>query len=134
MKLEESVSIVSSKFIYTPDPNSTFDVWRVMNLEHGIFQGDCEDYAITVIWYACDQSLLKFIWKTVFTREYKLHRVMDYRGGWHVVGSNEDLWFDNWTLKALPIDEFFKVTRHEYKMTYFLPFMIFSFITGWLKK
>lgn len=135
MDIYKAITLVSSKFIYTPDIKTTFDVWRVMDLGHGVFRGDCEDFALTVIWYACDCSRLKFLWKTCFTREYQLHQVYDFKGNRHVVGSNDGLWFDNWTMKALNRSEFFQTTKHEYVKTYFLPSMIFALITGfWVKK
>ena len=44
---------------------------------------------------------------------------------WHVVGSVDGLWFDNWTREALPKEQFFEKTKHTIKMRYV------GFMIGW---
>ena len=135
MNLHTAISFVNSKFEYTPDPKYIFDVWKIMSSnDHGKMKGDCEDYALTVIWYACDQNLFNFLFSTIILGVYKVHRVTDHNGVKHVVGSYGDFYFDNWTKKALYKTDFFKSTRHEFEKTYFLPLMVFSFLTGFLHR
>ena len=116
MLLEDAVSYVSQKFHYKRDKKpflDLFDHWFIMKERDGKFYGDCEDYSLTVLWFLCDKSLLKFIWYVLILHRYKLYRLFTISGEAHIVGKVGDLWFDNWTLKAMPKAEFFKYTGHN---------------------
>lgn len=120
MTLEAVVASVASKFKYREDPKSLLDQWFVMVERQGVLQGDCDDFTVTCLWELCGRRLSTFIWKVLVTHKYKVHRVKSLNG-YHVVGEVEGLWFDNWTLRALPKDRFFAETRHQHQIQYISP-------------
>ena len=76
------------------------DKWHVIKQDpDGLYRGDCEDYALSVLYYVvCNQSWLKFwLYLTIFraqlcgcdTKNGEGHAVLRYR--------NE--YIDNWTKK-----------------------------------
>jgi len=131
MKIQEAVKLVASKFLYTPDNHKWFDRWRIMKEDSdGKLRGDCEDFSLTAMWYACDKSLLTFLWKVVITHQYKLYHCKTYANERHAIGYAEGLWFDNWTKEALPKQEFLGHTKHQIKYWYPIPLMIVPFIVG----
>lgn len=73
------------------------DSWRVLKAdEAGMYQGDCEDYSLSVLYYIiCKESWLRF-WFLLFTFEAKLCFVMTENGG-HAVLRYGDMYIDNWT-------------------------------------
>lgn len=64
--------ILNSLFKYKSDPNKK-DVWNILDL--GVSgEGDCEDYALTALYYLSDKSLLKFWWELI-TFQSSIHFV-----------------------------------------------------------
>lgn len=121
MNIKEAVNLVASKFIYKADKLKIYDSWRVMKLQDKHYYGDCDDFSITCFWYYSDKNLKKFIWNILITHKYKLYRVKTVSGGYHVVGSVDDLWFDNWSKEALSKADFFERTKHKITMRYISP-------------
>ena len=114
MQVSEAVEKVASKFKYTSDKKLTFsDAWFVMRERDGYLHGDCDDFSLTTIWEICDRSILKFIWFVVVTHQYRMYHCKTHDGVGHVVGYAQGLWFDNWTKKALPKQEFLEATQHK---------------------
>ncbi len=131
MKIQEAISLVNSKFIYTPDLHKWFDRWRIMHEDSdGHMRGDCEDYSLTVMWYACDRRLLRFLWKVIISHEWRLYTAVTRNNAQHAVGYADGLWFDNWSKKALPEKEFFDRTQHELGFPIPMPFTFIPFIVG----
>ena len=82
-------------FEYTSDPG--WDRWRIMKVKDGKMKGDCEDYAIGVLYYiVADESLWTF-WELLITGKAKMHYVLN-NGGGHVVLQLDGKYIDNWTL------------------------------------
>jgi hypothetical protein len=129
MNVIEAAKFVGSRFKYTSDPKSIFDPWFVMRERNGIMRGDCDDFTLTVIWYVCDQNIWKFIWNVMILHKYQMHRVR--ATGYHLVGTAEGLWFDNFTREAMPRDEFFARTKHRHLYIYPSFVMIFPLIAGY---
>lgn len=84
---------------YKKDPKSR-DMWRVLKADdQGIYAGDCEDYALSVLYYViCKSSWLKFWWLIVtfqarligcYTKNREGHAVLRYQGQF----------IDNWSKK-----------------------------------
>ena len=83
---------------YKPDIMGR-DLWFVIkpNIETGLYQGDCEDYALSVLFYViCKKSWLRF-WMLLFMFEAKLCYVTTKNGGGHAVLRFGDMYIDNWT-------------------------------------
>ena len=115
MNLFEAIETVSKKFTYTADRTGSFmkDNWFIMKEQDGKYRGDCEDYALTVM-YLVAGGYLKFFWKLI-TGEYKLH-ITSSNGDKldHCVGSIDGVWFDDWTLKGLSREQSFEKTGQKY--------------------
>jgi hypothetical protein len=123
MNLIESIKEVSDKFVYTADKTGDFikDNWFVMSETDGEYRGDCEDYALTVL-YILAGGYFKMLWNLLIGK-YSLHIVASAGDVLnHCVGRVDDMWFDNWTLSAKNREEFFERTQHKYgkKISFFI--------------
>ena len=74
------------------------DRWHVLKQDpDGAFRGDCEDYALSVLYYVvCQESWLKFWWM-LFTFQAELCGCDDKNGQGHAVLRYGDIYIDNWT-------------------------------------
>lgn len=76
---------------YRFDPS--YDKWRILSINN--FSGDCEDYALSVLYYViCNQSLSKF-WKLLVFGDAKICYAEN--GGGHAVLQLDGMYIDNWT-------------------------------------
>lgn len=81
-----------ARFRYTSDQFRWLDDWRIMKRDdHGLFKGDCEDFALTLLWELANQSMWRFWWLQitfqavmwqVTTASGNGHAVLWYRGAW----------------------------------------------------
>ena len=73
------------------------DLWFVIKPDgDGLYQGDCEDYSLSVLYYIiCQESWLKFWW-LLFTFQAEMCGC-DTNGGGHAVLRYGDMYIDNWT-------------------------------------
>lgn len=124
--IKACVEYVASKFEYAYDRKGYIDQWFVMKERDGKFRGDCDDFTLTCLWYYYGQSLFAFIWNVVIARNALVQQCITNTGESHIVGSVDNLYFDNWSLKALPKEEFLNKTKHQ------LGFKN-NFFTMWLK-
>lgn len=115
MRIKNSVEIVAKNFKYIKDrPIVISDWWSIMKLSRtGIYYGDCDDFAITSIYLACDNNIYKFIWNVLILHKYRIYFAKTMQGERHAIGYGEGLYFDNWSREALPKDEFIKRTGHK---------------------
>ena len=86
----------NSLYSYKYDPEGR-DMWRVLKLDKlGMYRGDCEDYALSVLYYViCKESWLKFWWM-LFTFQAEICGC-ETKGGGHAVLRYGDMYIDNWT-------------------------------------
>lgn len=66
MNLDQAKEIVNRKFRYQAD--GKFDQWSVLDINRTTIQGDCEEYALTLIWLAEDQNIFKFLLSLILMR------------------------------------------------------------------
>lgn len=133
MNIEEAVAKIGIRFRYKSDKKTVIDSWRAMEPEEdGHMYGDCDDFAITSLWYHADRNKWKFALHVLITGKYKLYKCTTATGVDHIIGSVGDLYFDNWTRAALPKDKFFAATGHkiDYRVWFPLPMLI----RGWVQK
>lgn len=128
--LKDAVFQVASKFRYKSDALTIADSWRIMKEQNGTLTGDCDDFAITCFWYYSNKDLLKFLWNVMITHKYKLYRAKTAKGEYHIVGSVDDLWFDNWTQEPLSKNEFLYQTKHKILYIYPSPITAFYMLVG----
>ena len=134
MDLHSAVKIVADKFQYKADKNLILDGWSIMRDRSGVYQGDCEDFALTVFWHLSEQNLFKFLLNLLILHKYRIIWCKTFTGELHFVGRYGDLYFDNWTKKALTEDKFFATTGHRKIMTMFMPVCILQLLKGILKR
>lgn len=130
MSIKEIVKSVSSKFVYTSDKKFLIDQWFVMREKEGKLHGDCDDFSVTCLWELCDRNIIKFIVNVLILHRYRLHHVKTSTNGGHVVGYANGLYFDNWTLEALPKEEFLRRTKHKFKFFYPSPMIAIYLLCG----
>lgn len=91
----EVVFQVNEEFEYTRDPDQYkfSDVWRIM--KPGQMQGDCEDYALTILWMLAGKKRRRMLWWLI-TRKAKLHFYRhEERGSFHAGLQFKDRFVDN---------------------------------------
>ena len=92
------------KYRYDKEQHGMADAWCIIRSESesGKFEGDCEDYALSVLWQLCGQSDIR-LWWMLITRQAGIcgvgrskpkmtHAVLRYKGEY----------VDNWTKKFGP--------------------------------
>ena len=80
---------------YKYDPDGR-DLWRVIKPVEEVYRGDCEDYALSVLYYVvCKESWLKFWWM-LFTFSAEICGC-DTKNGGHAVLRVGSMYIDNWT-------------------------------------
>lgn len=134
MNIETAVKSVADKFWYLADLPAflnLWDYWFVMPEHDNKLSGDCEDFTLTCFWYYADKNLWRFLWNLLVTHRYKMYRVMTTNNEPHLIGSVDGLWFDNWTLSAIPKSDFFEVTKHRVQWQVISLFMILPLVIGY---
>lgn len=130
------VEEIGRKFVYLADKPlflGFLDRWNVMKPDSaGILHGDCDDFSTTSLWHLCDQSLWKFIWNVLILHRGRYHWMRTMDGELHIAASVGDLWFDNWTRRAVPKAEFFEYTGHKHLCVIPGFIAIFPLIFGWI--
>lgn len=90
----------------------TGDTWSILKPDDdGKYRGDCEDFALTVLWILCDQSWLKF-WFKLILGNAKLCYVNN--NGGHAVLKVGNEYIDNWT-KRWVSKEYMEGLGHTFK-------------------
>ncbi len=132
MQIEEIVKDIAKKFEYKADMFRFLDWWFVLREWDGKLVGDCEDFSLTAIWRLCNRSVMKFLWKVVILHQYRIYFGITPKGEFHAIGYAQDLWFDNWSLEALPKDKFLEKTGHKIKFPIPGPLILFNMFLGGL--
>jgi predicted transglutaminase-like cysteine proteinase len=86
------------KYVYDSERHG-FDRWVI--LKEPPYEGDCEDYAITLLWLMSGKSMINF-WINVITMQVQLRRVITKKGEGHVVLRIGNLYIDNWSKAFVP--------------------------------
>jgi hypothetical protein len=102
------------RFVYKSDKK--VDSWRIMEEDkNGKFHGDCDDYATTVWWYVCDESLWKFwtgilvfkarFWYCLAGKNLQGHLILEY----------QDMFIDNWSRQWIEKDDVEHILKGYYR-------------------
>jgi hypothetical protein len=94
MNTQQALDLLNERFVYQADRPGLVDRWHILSGD-GPWRGDCEDYALTLMWLVSDRSWLKF-WLALLTfRHVMWHvRVGPNRTGHALVKINGQ-WYDN---------------------------------------
>jgi hypothetical protein len=88
---EAELKVAHIHFNYIPDEG--FDDWRI-HKEYTWFSGDCEDFALTLLYRLSGMSMLKFWWN-VLTLQAVFWYVIAPTGQGHAVLWYKGKWADN---------------------------------------
>lgn len=116
---EKEVTELNSSWTYEYDKEKygRRDHWKIM--KEAPYVGDCEDYALTLLYLISEKSLLKFWWN-LLTFKAGLRRVITENGVGHVVLRYGKMYADNWTLAFVPWAEMEKL-GHKKNFWFYLP-------------
>ena len=119
------------KYLYDDDQYGS-DTWTIM--KEPPYEGDCEDYALTLLWLMSGKSMVNF-WINIITMQAQLRRVIMKRGGFHVVLRVGDLYADNWTQEFVTWEEMESRCGHtKYLWMYDPILVVMKMFTSALKK
>ena len=107
----------NSLFEYKADQG---DQWRIPKIVNGKILGDCEDYALGVLYYViAEKSLLKFWW--LLLTKAKIHYVRN--NGGHAVLQLDGKYIDNWT-KEFVTKEHMESLGHKFHWGFYLTYQV----------
>ena len=96
------------------------DQWRIPKVEDKIL-GDCEDYALGVLYYVvCEESLLAFWYQLIFGKA-KIHYVNN--NGGHAVLQVDGMYIDNWT-KDWVSKRHMEAMGHKFHFLFYLTYQV----------
>ena len=96
------------------------DQWRIPKVEDKIL-GDCEDYALGVLYYVvCEESLLAFWYQLIFGKA-KIHYVNN--NGGHAVLQVDGMYIDNWT-KDWVSKKHMEAMGHKFHLLFYLTYQV----------
>jgi predicted transglutaminase-like cysteine proteinase len=121
MNAEQANKLVASKFKYVTDKlkYGFFETWSVIDISKPVWEGDCEDYSLTVLWLMSDKKKKTFLFNILLSPDYRMNFVK-YKATkeGHAVLSYKDKFCDNiqqkWFTKK---DE--EYTRYDWKWPIF---------------
>lgn len=116
---EQEVEELNSTWAYKYDLDqyASKEYWKIMK-EHP-YVGDCEDYALTLLYLISGKSMWKFWWY-LLSGKAQIRRVITKSGGGHAVLRFGNMWADNWTKKFVLWEEMEKLGHKKYYW-YYLP-------------
>lgn len=133
MNIQQAIDKTNTVFVYQTDRSYYLfpEAWRVVG-DDGV--GDCEDYALTVIWYYSDGNWLRW-WKNVQLGRFRFWYCNSPGGNKHVVtkivwGDNAGMYFDNISKQLLTQQQ---LDRRGYKLYFpwFFPFPTVQIVLGY---
>jgi hypothetical protein len=131
-KLKRAAKDVGAMFVYTSEPKSFIDPWFVMPVKGGKMYGDCDDYAITVLYRTL--GFWGFVWRVLIKHDAKVMFGYTRSGEGHAIGVLDGLWFDNFSLKAIPKDKFLAETGHRVVSQYYAHKIIPKLMYGFFRR
>ena len=108
----------NSLFEYKADQG---DQWRILKQDSdGLMRGDCEDYALSVLYYViAEKSLFKFWW--LLLTKAKIHYVRN--NGGHAVLQLDGKYIDNWT-KEFVTKKHMESLGHKFHWGFYLTYQV----------
>lgn len=106
------LSQFTENFEYKAD-HKRWDSWRVLKPDHdGKYRGDCDDAAITMLYFLVGESYLKLLWALVFSR-YKIVYVTGSGDFAHAMLQDGDEYIDN-IFKAWGSKKFYSTNGYKF--------------------
>ena len=127
MDLERAKEIVNRKFRYQAD--GKLDQWSILDINSSEIKGDCEDYALTVVWLMSDRKIWKFLYNLLLNPKLSIWIVTTKRGNGHAILEYDTFFVDNiqrkWFIKTDPA---YKEYKWRFKM--FPPLILGKFLVS----
>jgi hypothetical protein len=111
--MRNSLSSVKRFFRYQRD--RSIDTWRILGPADP--HGDCDDFAVTLLFWLCNGSMLKF-WIEVITFRSVFWLARSYQGNLHIILWHRSMWADNME------DRWYTTGQMRHKRLLPLPFPI----------
>ena len=94
-KMRHSLVDVVENFTYMSDTNQfgKREAWYIMKSRP--YTGDCEDFALTILYNICNRSVFKMIC-SIFIGRSKICFTLSPNGGGHAVLKHKGYYTDNW--------------------------------------
>lgn len=130
MDWKDAIKAVNSRFKYKRDRENygISEVWKFLGKTG---EGDCEDYSLTVLWLAADQSIVTFF-KLLWSGEYRLHYVNTSSGAGHLVMEHKGLFVDNVVKKPVTKDQLVGVLKYKFRYHYRFPHILLKMGVGYV--
>jgi predicted transglutaminase-like cysteine proteinase len=131
MEINEALKLLNSKFVYKKDRHKYFDEWTILHGD-GKWEGDCEDYSLTLMWLLSDRNIFKFFWNITMFR-FMMWFVAAPSGEGHYIVKIGELFYDNIQRKGRTREE---LIRQGYKFRFPMLFpmvyvkLMFSYTIG----
>lgn len=123
--MNKDLEYLGQNFEYVSD--GKLDNWRIMPMDN--LKGDCDDFAVTALYLACDRSLVKF-WFMILTFQALLWHMRSPAGGGHLV-----LWLrghgyiDNWDCQWVT-KEYLLEQGYKFRFPFIFPFCAMKMFFG----
>lgn len=110
------------RFHYTRD--GKLDHWRIHKNGTNVY-GDCEDFALTLLYDLSGRSMWKFWWNQITFRAV-IWYVTSYQGDGHAI-----LWYRGWWADNMERDWYLtKDMRHKRRFPWLAPFVALKLTVG----
>jgi predicted transglutaminase-like cysteine proteinase len=136
MDAKEANKTVAAKFQYITDKKKYgfFETWSIMDMSKEIWEGDCEDYSLTVLWLMSGEKTSTFVKNVLFNRDYRMHFVKYIRTGeGHAVLSYKGEFCDNIQKKWFK-EGSAAYKKYDWKWPVFGPLVIINLLIGKIVK
>ena len=121
-----NIGYLNKNFTYTPDPDRGF--WKVMRKPP--FRGDCEDYALTLLWLECGRKIWPFI-EALLVKDARICHYTSKRDGGGHAGLMLDARFADNTTKVWSEDT---PRGYEFEYFYSVPKVFGMLVKGLFRK
>lgn len=120
MTIDGALKMLNARFVYKNDKYKYIDVWTVMHGD-GKWEGDCEDYSITLMWLISNSNVFKFLWNILIFK-HLMWFVKAPSGEGHAIVKIDGMYYDNIQRKATSEED---LKKKGYKFVF--P-MVFPFV------
>lgn len=131
MNIQQALKILNSKFVYTAETSRWIDKWRILRGTDKLY-GDCEDYALTLMWLVYNQSVIKLLVNLTLCK-FVLWHVTSPSGEGHAIVRYKQLYYDNIQRRGVTKDDLL-AQGYKFKFPMLFPYaylrLVISYTIG----
>lgn len=132
MHFIDANALVAKHFKYVSD-NEKYkfrEVWNVVDTTKEEWEGDCEDYSLTVMWFMSGQNILVFLYNLLFNTAFTIHHVnVKSNGVGHAVMQYNDMYVDN-IMREWKVDGDEALEAYEFRFPWYPPLILIKIMIG----